>query len=110
MRNDKLKNMIVLKNLPSNVVDEAIVILKPNIKVKSLENTKNNGVSKNTSNSKEYILNEAQMVISNYISNLEKPKKEKFKIDKKMEKECKKLKLMSIILVMLLVISFLLKM
>ena len=29
---NKLKNIIVLKGMSSNVVDEAIVILKPNIK------------------------------------------------------------------------------
>ena len=29
-----MKNMIVLKNLPSNIVDEAFVILKPNSKIK----------------------------------------------------------------------------
>ena len=30
MNTDDMKNMVVLKNLPSNIVDEAIVILKPN--------------------------------------------------------------------------------
>ena len=34
MEANKMKNMIVLKNLPSNIVDEAFVILKPNSKIK----------------------------------------------------------------------------
>ena len=34
MEASKLKNMVILKNLPSNLVEEAIVILKENKKVK----------------------------------------------------------------------------
>ena len=30
MEKGQMKNIVVLKNLPSNLVDEAIVILKPN--------------------------------------------------------------------------------
>lgn len=33
----EMKNMIVLRNLPSNIVDEAWVILKPEIKNKEKE-------------------------------------------------------------------------
>ncbi|MCL2383295.1 MAG: hypothetical protein FWC79_03945 [Oscillospiraceae bacterium] len=38
MDTGKMKNMIILKNLPSNIVDEAIVILKPNISEAFLRN------------------------------------------------------------------------
>ena len=34
MEESKLKNMVVLKNLPSNLIEEVIVILKSNKKVK----------------------------------------------------------------------------
>lgn len=110
MESNRLKNMVILKNLPSNVVDEAIVILKQNVKLKKQDCVENNKsknplISKNL-NSKEYIVNEAQMVISNYISTLESPKKEKYKIDKKIQKECKRLKIASIILGILLILSF----
>lgn len=71
-----MKNMVVLKNLPSNIVDEAIVILKNNKKIKKMEfaeskynNFKSN--NKDKENSNDYIVNEAEMLISNYISNLE---------------------------------------
>ena len=37
MKETNLKNMIFLKNLPSNIIDEAIVILKDNKKVKKLQ-------------------------------------------------------------------------
>ena len=42
MDTEKMKNMVVLRNLPSNIVDEAIVILKPNIKLKSLDKIERN--------------------------------------------------------------------
>ena len=37
MESSKLKNMVVLRNLPSNIVDEAIIVLKTNKKVKKLQ-------------------------------------------------------------------------
>ena len=109
MGNEKLKNMVILKNLPSNVIDEAIVILKPNVKLKKTDYANKNKLLDSKMHSKDYIINEAQMVISNYISKLEKPKKEKYKLDKKMKNQCKKLKIMSIGLTILLLLSFLIK-
>ena len=37
MQNKKLKNTIVLKGMASNIVEEAIVVLKPNVKLKQKE-------------------------------------------------------------------------
>lgn len=37
METSNMKNMVVLKNLPSNLVEEAIVILKSSKKVRKLE-------------------------------------------------------------------------
>ena len=37
MEASNLKNMVVLKNLPSNIVDEAIIVLKTNKKAKKLQ-------------------------------------------------------------------------
>ena len=37
----QMKNIIVLKDLPSNIVDEAIVILKNNSNVKKKETVEN---------------------------------------------------------------------
>ena len=50
MEESKLKNMVVLKNLPSNLIEEAIVILKSNKKVKKLEK-----IDKEKRNEKEKI-------------------------------------------------------
>lgn len=70
----KMKNMVVLKNLPSNIVDEAFVILKSTKKAKKLEKIENNKNKKTENESKkdkDYILKEADMLISNYISKIE---------------------------------------
>ena len=41
MNQSGLKNMVVLRNLPSNIVEEAIVVLKANSKVKQDEKVEN---------------------------------------------------------------------
>lgn len=79
MNIENMKNIIVLKDLPSNMVEEAIVILKPNMKlqnIKTKEKAKENIKigAKGKVNPKEYILKEAESIVSQYISNLERPK------------------------------------
>ena len=78
MEASKLKNMVVLKNLPSNIVDEAIIVLKTNKKVKKLqkiERNKNQVENENDKKDKEYILKEAEMLVNNYISKIENSEK-----------------------------------
>lgn len=103
-----MKNIVVLKNLPSNLVEEAIVILKTNKYAKRLEhidkNNANNNCIKNKEN-KDYVVREAESVISNYITKIEKNKNEKAPI-KNIEKKYKKLKLYSICASIILFISF----
>lgn len=109
MEIDNMKNMVVLKNLPSNIVDEAIVILKPNVKFKSLDKIdKNNKSNKKikSENTKKYIINEAEMLVENYISKIENDKNKNIKINKKIEMECKRLKTLSTILALMLLGSF----
>lgn len=101
MDTENMKNMVVLRNLPSNIVDEAIVILKPNIKLKSLDmadkNSQKNKKIK-AENTKRYIINEAEMIISNYISRIENDKNRNIKTNKRIEKKCKRLKMVSVFL------------
>ena len=69
-----LKNIVVLKNLPSNIVEEAIVILKTNKKARKIQKIENNKKINETEEKpkqSDYILKEAEMLISNYISKLE---------------------------------------
>ena len=114
MDSTNMKNMVVLKNLPSNIVDEAIVILKPNVKLKNMDLAENKNANKKTKkqenkNPKKYIINEAEMIISNYLSSIEKEKKTNYRINKKIENKYKRLKVISIFLGILLFTSFLIK-
>lgn len=111
MSTENMKNMVVLKNLPSNIVDEAIVILKPNVKLKSLDLAENKNENKNVKNNKEqnskkYIINEAEMVLSNYLSKIEDEKKSTAKVNKKIENKYKKVRAISIFLGIMLALSF----
>ncbi len=42
MEENNMKNIVVLKDLPSNLVDEAIVIFKENVNVKNIDKKKEN--------------------------------------------------------------------
>ena len=104
--------MVVLKNLPSNIVEEAIVVLKPNVKLKSLdlaENKAKNKKGESKYNSKRYIINEAEMVVNNYLSKLEKDKKNNYKINKEIENKYKRAKKLAIFLGIILVATFLIR-
>lgn len=75
MDKNNLKNIVVLKNLPSNIVDEAIVILKPNKKIKKVEVFEKSNNKKNINqelNNNMHIVNEAEMLVNQYICELEK--------------------------------------
>lgn len=115
MDTENMKNMVVLKNLPSNIVEEAIVILKPNIKLKSLDTAERNGKNKKSNNksnkqeTKKYIINEAEMVIGNYLSKIENDKKKTVKINKKIETKYKRLKMISIFLCIMFLASVLIR-
>jgi len=97
-----MKNMVVLKNLPSNLIEEAFVVLKDNVKVHKEELAGNKKEDSNVNNikSKDYVIKEAEMIVSEYISKIEikefKGAKEKLKLEEK----CKKLKCLSIFLAM----------
>ena len=92
---NNLKNMLVLKDLPSNLIEEAYIVLNPNLKLQ------NNAIKENNENkkdnkilSKDYILEEAKYVLLNYISKIE-TKKEKVNV-KLLEKKYRKLKKITI--------------
>ena len=116
MDSNKMKNMVVLKDFPSNIVDEAIVILKPNVKLKSISKiNKDNKKDRNKRNkekkedkdySKKYIINEAEMLISDYIDNIENKRKKNLRVNVNIEKKYKRLKLMFIIFTLLFFSTF----
>ena len=74
METSNMKNMVVLKNLPSNLVEEAIVILKSSKKVKKLQKIEKKSKMEKIENhkkEKDYVLKEAEMLVNSYISKLE---------------------------------------
>ena len=83
METSKLKNMVVLKNLPSNLVEEAIVILKSSKKVKKLEKIEKSKTIESPIDQRkdnEYVLKEAELLVSSYISKLEDKENKNLKI------------------------------
>ena len=101
MNESKMKNMVVLKNLPSNIVEEAYVVLKPNKNYKNLQKQENTDERL----SADYVVKEAEMVISNYLSKIEDKKVIKNLEVEKIKKKYKKLKNASAILVGILVLN-----
>ena len=113
MNTSNMKNIVILKELPSNLVEEAIIFLKENKNVKKLnlvDNEINVKLEKEKYlktnkkiESKKYIIDEAQMVISDYISKIEnRNKNESYK---KINKKYKKVKKINSILTVCLLIS-----
>ena len=96
MEVSNMKNMVVLKNLPSKIVEEAFVVLKANKKIKNLERVDGSKKSLSKDSSKkesDYMLKEAEMIVSNYISKIESndknsvfKKKTEWKKNKKLKK------------------------
>ena len=105
MSDKNLRNIVVLKNLPSNLVDEAIVILKSKNTARKLELIENNIVKKRNTNTNtsDYVIKEAENVISNYINKMEKNKKFK-KSNNNIETKYRKMKKYSIFISIMLLL------
>ena len=106
MEKSQMKNMVVLKNLPSNLIEEAIVVFKTvkNAKefqyIDKIESNKNESSKRDT---KDYMVKEAESVISSYIkTNEKKNKKNESSI---INKKYKKLKWYSIIVSIAFVVA-----
>ena len=105
MLENNLKNIVVLKNVPSNLIDEAIIVVKSKKTAKKLEHVEKNSAIcfKKTSNNNDYIIKEAENIVSNYINKIEKNKKFK-KFDNNIEVKYRKIKAYSIFISVLLLI------
>lgn len=98
MQLSKLNNIIVLKGMASNVVDEAIVVLKPNVKIKQSEYNVKGKCSKIDKNKKMTVMKEAENTINMYVKKLEKNSNQ---IEKdKLMKKYKILQVLNILLVL----------
>lgn len=103
METSKMKNMVVLKNLPSNMIEEAIVIFKENSKIKAKDViNKSNQLSQVQGKSKDIIFKEAEMLVNDYVKRVESSKNRKI-CDKKIND--KFLKKYSVVITILFIIS-----
>lgn len=106
MQSSDMKNMVVLKNLPSNMIEEAIIIFKETQKVKQkelIDKGKNANFIEIQSKSRDYILKEAEMLVTDYINKIEN--KKKLDNNKEIIDKYKNLKKYSITATVLLLIS-----
>lgn len=97
MEINNMRNLIILKNLPSNLVEEAFIVLKKNQKIKKLEYTEGcldrfSEEKFSESASEDYIVKEAELLVSEYINKLEKQDLGGNKCNLKLIKKCKKMK------------------
>lgn len=100
MEQTNLKNTIVLKDLPSNIIEEAVIVFKNKKTVKEIEKiekdnrgNKNKKIRKNNS----YAIEEAELVINDYMTKMEEKRKNKNLTQKNINKKIKKLKIYSIV-------------
>ena len=105
MEKSEMKNMIILKNLPSNMVKEAYVVFKDNIKVHKVQEDKNNKCNSEETKPKEYMIKEAEMVIQDYITKIEDREYELGNGNKKLKEKYKRLKALTIFLSMFSILS-----
>ena len=106
METSDMKNIVVLKNIPSNMVEEAIIIFKETQKVKQkefIDKFKNQNSNDIQPKSKDYILKEAEMLVTDYINKIEN--KKKTVNNKEITEKYKNLKKYSIISTIFLAIS-----
>jgi hypothetical protein len=97
---NKMKNMIILKDVQSNLIEEAIVVFKENVKVQEKNLIKNNySISKEEVFADGLCVKEAENIISDYISRVEKRD-----CEYKLNKKCRYLKIMNIALVIIAII------
>lgn len=107
METNSLKNIIVLKSLPSNIIDEAIIILKSNKYAKKFQTIEKNNkkeIEKNDFSKKEYIVKEAEAILASYVTKVENSRSLE-KTNKNLKKKYEFLKKYSIAITILFCIS-----
>lgn len=115
---NNMKNIVILKNLPSNIIEEAIVVVKN--KKQILDDVDINKKNKNEvqgymsnddfkkmekikQESREYVVKEAESVIANYLEKVSD--RERRKKRKNIEARYYKIKYMNIALILLTIMS-----
>ncbi len=99
MEESRTKNTIVLKNLPSNLIEEAIIVFKNKKIVNEIvKDKKGKAEIKNSTNNKEnYAIKEAELLVSEYITKIEEKKRNRNIEKLKHSKKYKNVKIYSIL-------------
>lgn len=105
-----MKNMVVLKNLPSNMVEEAIIIFKETSKIKARDViNKTNSINQiqEKGKSKDIIFKEAEILINDYVKKIEQQKNKNLFNQKINNKFLKKYSLVvTILFIISLIVNF----
>ncbi|MBR3696778.1 MAG: hypothetical protein IKM97_00660 [Clostridia bacterium] len=95
-----MKNTVVLKEVKSNLVEEAIIVFKENVKIKEKQLIKGKNKNEEQEGGENIALIEAENVILDYIEECEDEKKRSVQKNK-----IRALKIINISLVVLLIFS-----
>lgn len=98
MQLNKLNNIVFLKDMESNIIEEAFVILKDNVKFNNFQGKTNKFDGKQT------LLNEVEVLINTELK-VNELKFESFKL-KKLSKKYRILKFINVVLIAIIVFSF----
>ena len=107
---NNMRNTVILKNLPSNLIEEAFVVLKKNQKIKKFEyvdnKIENGDFERKQNDDNEFIVKEAELLVSNYIEKIENQDFCGNKVSYKFEKKYKNMKKILVFLVLALLACF----
>ena len=98
MQLNKLNNIVILKDLESNLIEEAFVVLKDNVNLTKFQDK----ISKDRA--KETVLNEVEVLINTELK-VNELKFEEYKL-KKMTKKYNLLKIINVILILISIFMF----
>ena len=107
MEKCKMKNVVVLRNLPSNLIEEAFVVVKSKKVARSLERIdgKNENIDRKNKDD-GYIVREAESVLSSYVSLVEK--KDDKKVDFGIKRRYNMLKIYGVLVTVAFVVAVIL--
>ena len=95
-----MKNTVVLKDVKSNLVEEAIIVFKENVKIKEKQLIKGDAKKESLSEEDNVALKEAEGVILDYIDECEEEKKRNLQKSK-----MRNLKVVNIFLIAFLIVA-----
>mgnify|MGYP003196975956 CR=1 FL=1 len=94
-----MRNIIRIKDVPSNTIEEAIIILKENKKAKKHEySNKFKNINERTEDDKKFVIKEAELIIADYLKETEPD-------NTSVKRKLRRLKCTSAILGLLLIVS-----